>query len=170
MLKHENCALCGSTAAVWVTWVECHRLETAVYCSTHAEEQGIFDPKSYDFCGSGSASGSKASNLEEQDAFGCDICGMTQRKFDKLGRFGCGECYGTFFGGLKPLLQKIHVGDRHYGKIPNKAASEDLLKFRIERLETKLRKAVANEHYEDAARFRDRIREMERRTPERGVQ
>lgn len=152
---------CDAVATVWVGRVSGKSLDTAAYCGPHAEAHGIFDPRGYELMGHAEGVEPVACKADMLESFRCEACGMTQRRFEKMGRFGCEKCYVTFIGGLKPLLRKIHLGGRHYGKIPGKWASEDHLIFRIKRLETKLRKAVADEDYEDAARFRDRIREME---------
>ena len=152
---------CDAAAIVWVGLVSGKRLHTAAYCRPHAEAHGIFDPRGYALIGHAEGVEPDACKADKLESFRCEACGMAQRRFEKVGRFGCEKCYVTFKGGLKPLLRKIHFGGRHYGKIPGKWTSEDLLNFRIKRLETKLRKAVADEDFEDAARFRDRIREME---------
>lgn len=90
----------------------------------------------------------------------CPTCGMTFDDFGKIGRLGCGQCYVTFNDGLSDLLRKIHGSCDHRGKIP--AGTEDTMKpIREERvLREELKKAVEKENFEEAARLRDKIKEL----------
>ena len=88
----------------------------------------------------------------------CPRCKMTYEDFRKTGRLGCGQCYETFHRALAPLLKRIHGSGEHVGKEPaaGKIPAEEL-----SLLKEQLKKSVAEEAFEEAARLRDRIRKLE---------
>ena len=94
----------------------------------------------------------------------CSSCGMTISEFRRLGRFGCENCYGTFRKQLTGLLESVHGETRHVGMRPE-PGQEDLPspgreRLRREKLEQELKRAVAAEKYEEAARLRDELRRL----------
>jgi protein arginine kinase activator len=94
----------------------------------------------------------------------CPSCGFTYQDFKKAGRFGCSECYEAFRKQLDPLLKRIHGSNRHIGKVPlnaGKMVKETKALQDIKVLKANLEKAIQAEEFEEAARLRDKIREME---------
>jgi protein arginine kinase activator len=91
----------------------------------------------------------------------CPACGFSQADFKKTGRLGCSVCWETFEHGLATLLKAMHKSDRHVGKVPSKAAHTVVVSEKIKDLSTQLEQAVREEKYEDAARIRDQIRQLE---------
>ena len=91
----------------------------------------------------------------------CSNCGLTYDDFRKIGRLGCGECYSSFRKYLMPLLKRIHGSNRHYGKVPLTMAKEVRVKTDLEELRSKQQKAIQLEEFEEAARIRDKIKELE---------
>jgi protein arginine kinase activator len=88
----------------------------------------------------------------------CPYCGMRFMEFRSETRLGCPHDYGIFRQGLEPLLQKHHGATRHVGKRPRRVGetSEKILGLRAQ-----LRRAIAREDYELAARLRDQLRHEE---------
>lgn len=99
----------------------------------------------------------------EAEALKCPNCGLTYADFRKIGRLGCGDCYATFKEYLGPLLKKIHGSTVHFGKSPIKAAKLSKKKADIQELRIRLQKAVELEAFEEAARIRDQIKELEKK-------
>jgi protein arginine kinase activator len=96
----------------------------------------------------------------------CPNCGLTYADFKKIGRLGCGTCYVTFRKSLGPLLKRIHGSIQHVGKSPLKLkAGVKVLtkKIGVEELRERLQKAIAHEEFEEAARIRDQIKEIEKK-------
>ena len=92
----------------------------------------------------------------------CSQCGMTYEDFRKSGRLGCGGCYETFHRFLAPLLKRIHGSTQHVGKTPVVAGSAPVEPpDSLAQLKERLKTAVAQEAFEEAARLRDRIRASE---------
>lgn len=94
----------------------------------------------------------------------CPGCGLTYADFKKMGRLGCGECYAAFKKYLAPLLKGIHGSVLHFGKTPFKKVVEvSQKKTDLQSLRQKLQKAIEMEAFEEAARIRDQVRELEKK-------
>jgi len=109
----------------------------------------------------------KPSNKEEEVvSLKCQACGLTYADFKKIGRLGCGECYNVFRKYLAPLLKRIHGSNQHVGKSLSKAkpsASGRVYKKKadLQELKDQLQQAIQKEAFEEAARLRDLIKELE---------
>ena len=99
---------------------------------------------------------------KESAARSCPQCHLRGADLRKTGRLGCPQCYRTFAQELAPMLAAMHKGTRHAGKVPSHggvtlgAADE-----RVADLRRQLAEAVRDERFEEAARLRDRIRELD---------
>ena len=91
----------------------------------------------------------------------CPVCGMSYRDFARVGRLGCSRCYQVFEDRLEPLLRRIHGSDTHVGKAPAGAGEKARMRRQLEDLRKQLSRAVSDEAYEEAAKIRDRIKEVE---------
>jgi protein arginine kinase activator len=98
----------------------------------------------------------------------CPACNLTYADFKKIGRLGCSECYTTFRRYLSSLLKRIHGSNRHLGKTPTRLARITKKKTGVQELRNKLQKAIELEEFEEAARIRDQIKELEKRQRQRG--
>ncbi len=106
----------------------------------------------------------------------CDKCGLKFEEFLNEGKFGCENCYEAFSEKIEPILKNIHGGEKHIGRIGKpkakleQAKSEDVVKFnkkidkkensKLEELQSKLKDAINEERYEDAAKLRDEIKKL----------
>lgn len=103
----------------------------------------------------------------------CPNCNLSYADFKKIGRLGCSECYNVFREFLTPLLKRIHGSTQHLGKAPvgkapvSKPSLKTTKVFRakseLDQLKLKLQKAIQLEEFEEAAKIRDKIRELERK-------
>jgi protein arginine kinase activator len=87
---------------------------------------------------------------------------MTYDDFRKVGRLGCAECYTTFRRSLASLLKRIHGSTHHLGKAPARLVKPPKAKMELADLKKRLERSIEMEEFEEAARLRDQIREMER--------
>lgn len=92
----------------------------------------------------------------------CKTCGLTYQQFSKIGRFGCSDCYRYFERVLEPLFRRVHGNTEHSGKVPERTGGQLKRKRELSDLRARLQSLVAREEFEEAARVRDRIRELER--------
>ena len=95
----------------------------------------------------------------------CPSCGFTYQNFKKVGRFGCGDCYEAFKKQLGPLIKKIHGADRHTGKIPLMVGKTVKDTRNLQDLKARMEKAIQVEDFEEAARLRDKVKELEKKGP-----
>ena len=100
---------------------------------------------------------------EAEDMAGttCPDCGMTYVDFRSEGRLGCPNDYEIFREALDPLLEKVHGRVEHMGKLPSRAGESQRKQRELMALRRKLRLAVDQENYEEAAKLRDQIKKME---------
>jgi protein arginine kinase activator len=91
----------------------------------------------------------------------CPSCGIKYMEFKAAGRCGCPNDYDAFREPLLPLLERIHRGRRHVGKVPVHALKHAAVQTELRALRQQLRTAVEQEAYEEAARLRDLIRQKE---------
>lgn len=98
---------------------------------------------------------------EESDGEVCSKCGMKYSDFLQTGKMGCSNCYRIFADRLTPLLQRIHRGVTHSGKVPARAGKELKAAREIEDLKEQLKTAIQREEYEKAAVLRDKIKDAE---------
>lgn len=99
----------------------------------------------------------------------CKTCGLTYKQFVENGRFGCADCYKFFDQKLDPVLKRIHGGNStHTGKIP-KRKGEDIHVYReIEQIKAAMKNHIEEEEFEEAAKLRDEVRELENSLKEKG--
>lgn len=100
----------------------------------------------------------------EVTALKCANCGLTYADFKKIGRLGCGECYTAFKKYLGPLLKRIHGSSLHLGKSPVKVTKVLKKRIDVQDLRQKLQRAIEMEAFEEAAKIRDQIKELEKRS------
>ena len=91
----------------------------------------------------------------------CDMCGIKFVDFRNTGRLGCPHDYDIFREELLQLLENIHGETRHVGKVPRRLPQSKQTQAELLQLRKQLLQAVHRENYEEAARLRDRIRQLE---------
>lgn len=93
----------------------------------------------------------------------CKGCGYTLSKYKSSGLFGCDECYNTFKKEIDSILLKIQgknrmvKGDSKKKKVDTVNSKED----KIESLKKKMKVHIEKEEFEEAAKVRDEIKELE---------
>jgi len=115
----------------------------------------------------------------------CDNCNMTYDEFVNKGKFGCPECYEVFSSKIDSILNRLHGSNKYLGRKALKSTvdksevtnnsevneeneiknekREDLKESKLDKLQSNLKKAIAEERYEDAAKLRDEIKEIEKK-------
>ena len=130
-------------------------------CEECAKEKGVTDPQGFALAdlllGLGASSEMDSAGPELE----CPTCGFTQADFKKTGRLGCSTCYTVFSQPLEAMLKQMHKGTQHIGKVPKALRAQlDITKQR-DQLNEQLQKAIEMENYEEAARLRDHLKELE---------
>lgn len=136
------------------------------FCESCAAEEGIMDLSGFGLADSlmqghvGSAAASAPMVVEEEGEH-CPGCGFTLNKFQQTGRLGCSQCYLTFSDEILSRLGPMHRGLRHFGKHPEGFQGDAFSERLLVECEERLAAAVKAENYEEAARVRDEIRQLE---------
>lgn len=157
MANPLKCDLCEKPATVHLTQIVNNKVHKVDLCEECAQAKGVTDPSGFSL-----ADLLLKASLNPEPAAGmrCEHCGFTQADFKKHGRFGCPACYETFQGLVEPMLDTMHKGTSHSGKVPQRALARKSLHERLTKLELDLSAAVKAERYEDAARCRDEITQL----------
>jgi protein arginine kinase activator len=155
-----KCDFCAQPATVHFTQINNNKVHNVDLCEDCAKKKGVTNPGGFSLADLLL----KAAPGPEASASGirCEQCGFTQNDFKKHGRFGCPACYDAFKGMLEPLLDGMHKGTKHAGKVPQAAVDRKSLYDRMSKLELELTDAIKAERYEEAARYRDEINQMKK--------
>lgn len=91
----------------------------------------------------------------------CSHCGLTYSQFAQTGLVGCAHCYEDLDPHLAPLIKRIHGAEVHQGKAPKRIGDRVKAQRELQGARVALQQAINSENFEEAARLRDRIRELE---------
>jgi len=159
------CDICGKReATVHLTEIVNEKVTKLHLCEECAREKGQEMEEHFGLSDllAGLADLGSTATTEVVESIKCPSCGFTYQDFKKAGRLGCSECYEAFKKQLAPLLKRIHGADRHVGKIPVQVGKTVNDARNLQELKMKMEKAIQSEEFEEAARLRDKIRELER--------
>lgn len=98
---------------------------------------------------------------KEVDDKTCPICQLNFTEFKTTGRLGCPHDYEVFRNELLPLLENIHDETRHAGKVPRRSPMISKQQTTLIQLRNELKRLIASEQYELAAKIRDEISAIE---------
>jgi protein arginine kinase activator len=155
------CDICKqNVATVHLTQMVEGKTKKVDLCEACSKEKGVDDPTGFSLAdlllGLGAAQ--EMAQAAAGSDLKCPACGFTQADFKKTGRLGCAECYTTFAEGLEGLLKSMHKGTKHMGKVPQQLQQHKDCVEKLNHLQKKLEKAVADEDFEQAAVLRDEIK------------
>ncbi len=100
----------------------------------------------------------------------CAGCGLQLEEFRRKGRLGCPQCYAAFAAHLGEVFERVHGARQHVGRLPGtdaavpEAPADSVALAREQRLvdlRRKLEIAIREEAYENAARLRDELKQLE---------
>ncbi|MBU1262755.1 UvrB/UvrC motif-containing protein [bacterium] len=92
----------------------------------------------------------------------CPGCGISFSEVQSKGKLGCSDCWQTFKKQLLPFLKEMQGDTFHIGKSPKGFAEKVETNREMVKMREELNKAIAKEEYEESAKIRDKIKEMER--------
>ena len=161
--RKVKCQSCGQLATVHLTEIVNGKKKERHFCPECAEKQELIKQQDLNLTAIlQSVIGQNVSKAaDELSRLTCPSCGIKYMEFKAAGRCGCPNDYEVFREPLLPLLERIHRGRRHVGKIPGHALDHAAAQTELRNLRQQLRNAVETEAYEEAARLRDLIKEKE---------
>jgi len=156
-----KCDVCDHEATVFLTQIINGQMTTVNLCDACSKAKGVTDETGF---GLADAFIGNAAPVVEADLH-CPACGFTATQLKKIGRMGCPECYSAFRDGLDSLLKTMHKGTRHVGKVPQRIVASHQLAGSLGQLREDLAAAVREERYEDAARLKLEIDQLQAKLP-----
>lgn len=153
MSNKLKCSLCDAYATVHLTQIINNQIQKIDLCESCAQKKGVTDSEGFSLAEMLSNADYQPNTLQES----CEACGLTLAEFKKSGRFGCALCYDSFESVLKPILEEMHLGNEHVGKLPVRCLKGICKEEQIKTLKEKLESAIKCEAYEDAALYRDEL-------------
>ncbi|MGK0309571.1 MAG: protein arginine kinase activator [Lentimonas sp.] len=159
MAKNLKCSICNKNANVHLTQIINNKIHKIDLCESCAQKKGVTDPEGFSLADLFAKQPEIATNDKVQ--LRCPTCGLNTAGFRRTGRFGCVDCYDVFKPLLLPMLEDMHEGTFHKGKIPAVTLSRQSSQLQLKKLQDFLTKAIAEEAYEEAAKYRDRIKELQ---------
>jgi len=163
-----KCQRCPKPATFHITDIERGKPKEFHFCDEHARQHLSPSTDNGDKAeisslaeklSQGAVETTRESTSAEKQA--CPLCQMSFQEFRNTGRLGCPYDYEIFRDELMPLLENIHEETRHTGKFPHRAPRDPVRQTELIQLRNELKRAVAAEDYEMAARVRDKIKAIE---------
>ncbi len=163
-----KCMKCAKVATFHITDIERGKPHEYHFCDDHARQHlapsaEVADKQTMSDIAKGLI-GTASESIQEpasDDQLTCPVCHITFGEFRSTGRLGCPHDYEVFRDELMPLLENIHESTRHTGKTPRRAPRDPKQQTMLIQLRNDLKRAVAAEDYEMAARVRDKIKSLE---------
>jgi protein arginine kinase activator len=165
------CNVCGQNeATIHLTEILNNQMVEVHLCETCAEQKGADFKSHFDFNKLLASLADFGAELKPERVakLVCKNCGLTYEEFGRTGRLGCAQCYQSFDKLLVPLVKRIQRDVRHVGKVPAKAPGEAKQALELRDLQERLRKSIQAETFEEAARIRDQIQELETKLKKSG--
>ena len=165
------CNVCGQNeATIHLTEILNSQMVEIHLCEACAEQKGTDFKAHFDFNKLLASLGEFGEELKSErvSKVVCKECGMSYEEFGRTGRLGCANCYQAFEKLLLPLIKRIQRDVRHHGKVPSKAPSDIKQTLELRELQERLRKSIQAETFEEAAKIRDRIQQLENKIKKEG--
>ena len=161
MPKPPDCSNCNKPATIHLTQIIDNQIKKLDFCEDCPHHKGMSDSGGFSLAELLSGNSiEKADMLSAGGRQVCQKCGYTSIDFKKMGRFGCGQCYTDLESFIAPLLEGMHKGYKHKGKVPQQMLERLDAGREIEELRGRLEQAIKAERFEDAARFRDELKQI----------
>ena len=159
-----QCQRCPKIATLHITEVLGEdRFEEVHLCESCAKKY-LYEPQLKKQAAGAGEAGVVEADEEPTAGKRCPECGISFLEFRNHGRFGCSHDYDAFKTDLLPLLESVHGDTRHAGKTPRRAPRTQTAQTELTQLRQRLQVLVTEENYEEAARVRDRIKQLEEAT------
>ncbi len=157
MSKSIECDLCHKPASVHLTQIVNNQIKKVDLCEDCARKKGLHDPAGFSLADLLSKGLFFESGKLPESRSECEVCGYQIKHFKSNGRLGCSHCYEKFKTILTPMLESLHIGLEHKGKVPKRASKSRIMHERIETMKEKMQQAIKQEAFEQAAQLRDEI-------------
>ncbi len=93
----------------------------------------------------------------------CPVCGQTLEELRRRHNAGCPRCYTEFASEIEAYFEKQGRTGDYRGTVPMRYEQRRSVLESRASLQNKLNESIANEEYEKAAVYRDKLREFDER-------
>lgn len=155
--RPKNCSHCNSPTSIHLTKVVDGEAVKMGVCENCPKALAFKEGVAWDLIDA--ENGGQQPKMPKENERACPGCGLTPADFKEHGRLGCSRCYETFEGKLSSVINKLHRGDSHLGKVPG-GKSRNVSPEEIANLKRRLDEYVSREEYEMAAVVRDQIKAL----------
>lgn len=159
MAKSVKCCLCDQPATVHLTQIINNKMLKVDLCEACASEKGLIGAQVPQ--GFALADVLKNQKLHPIDSvksnLKCEDCGLDLSGLRSSGRLGCEHCFSVFKQALSTMVEDMHYGQKHVGKVPQQSFATHNSRKKLLQLQLALTEAIESEAYEDAAKYRDQI-------------
>ena len=158
-----KCQKCTKAATLHITEVLSEEQFEELHLCEECAHKYLYDPQQEKAAGQKAGEAGQIAEGEEAGLMNreCPLCGIKFVEFRNTGLLGCTHDYQEFREELVPLLENIHGETKHCGKTPRRLPQNKQTQQELTQLRKQLLQAVNKEAYEEAARLRDRIRQLE---------
>lgn len=162
MAKPADCAHCTKTATIHLTQIIDGKITKLDFCEDCPHQKDVADPAAFSLAQILAAhEGASGDGIDPQVLRAvCEQCGLRLSDFKKTGRLGCAHCYAQFRAVIAQMLPQMQSSCEHTGKRPAAMLERMEHERRVTELNAKLKEAIREEAYEEAARLRDELRRI----------
>jgi protein arginine kinase activator len=158
-----KCQKCPKAATLHITEVLSEEQFEELHLCEECANKYLYAPEKAAAQKVGIAGAEESEDINLLNQRECPVCGIKFVEFRNSGRLGCPNDYQEFREELTALLENIHGETKHCGKTPRRLPQSQQMQSELIQLRKQLQQAVTREAYEDAARLRDQIRQIEER-------
>jgi protein arginine kinase activator len=156
-----KCQRCTKQATLHITEVLGEDRFEEVHLCEECAKKYLYEPQQKKNAAKVASADGTESDEDVPAGTRCPACGLTFLEFRNHGRFGCPNDYDAFKSDLLPLMESVHGEVRHTGKTPHRAPRAKTAQAELAQLRQQLQSLVNEENYEEAARIRDKIKQLE---------
>ena len=159
-----NCNRCGKPSVYHSTLIVNGVTQTTNLCRDCAIKEGVFNNEPANIFDDMFSVFADFLPFEKVENVACPVCKTTLREFKTTQMLGCPNCYDTFREEIAKLIKRIAPFEQHKQdtikeiKAINKKQTKE---EKILALREKMKVAVAEERYEDAAKIKKQIQKLE---------
>jgi protein arginine kinase activator len=156
-----KCQRCAKPATLHITEVTGENRFDELHLCEDCAQKYLYEAQSKEAAGKGEGLGAQEEEIAALNQRSCPHCGLRFAEFRNNGRLGCPNDYEVFREELIPLFENIHGETEHKGKMPRRQPRSAPARTEMAQLRKQLQQAVTREDYEEAARIRDKIKNLE---------
>ena len=120
MAKSVKCCLCDQPATVHLTQIVNNKMLKVDLCEACASEKGLIGAQApQNFALADMLKNHKLHAVDPvKSNLKCEDCGLDLTELRSSGRLGCEHCFVVFNQALSAMVEDMHIGQKHVGKVP----------------------------------------------------